>query len=229
MILKKAVLLPLIALFYPGGLHARQLDVNPGTERWLVKTSLTADSRSYTVPFRELLSLESPIARPSEAPEASRIPARVGRERLREGDIVTTTAWIHLVALERDSKKHRDGDYHIQLRMNAAWGDSCLIVEVPYPEFVKDPLLAASCDSVRTFIREKLLGGREPGTRGNILEHPARVIVRGQLFFDAPHLRNDGSVSPRGKRSKAKTPMSSYTAWEIHPLTGIRFAPRSHD
>jgi hypothetical protein len=218
----------LAALMSPAAaLEAQKLDVNPGTERWAVKTSLAKDARSFIVPLSDLLSLAAPIARPSEAPESSRIQKTVGPDGLREGDIVTTTAWLHLVALERDSKHHRDGDYHIQLRRTDAWGDSCLIVEVPYPEFVQDPVLRACCDSVRTFIKEKLLSGKEPGTRGNILAHPVPVTLRGQLFFDAPHLRNDGTVSPRGKKGGARTPMSSYTAWEIHPVTGISFAPKA--
>lgn len=145
---------------------------------------------------------------------------------MKGGAIITTTAWLHLVALERASNTHRDGDYHIQLRRDSTWGDSCFIVEVPFPQFVDDPALRDSCDKVRAFVREKLLKGKKPGTGGNIMQHHVRVKVRGQLFFDATHLKNDGTVEPRGKKGNAQTPMHSYTAWELHPIISVSFAKK---
>lgn len=136
---------------------------------------------------------------------------------MKEGDLVTTTAWLHLVALENDNKTHRDGDYHIQLRDSPEWANGCFIVEVPLPDFVSDPDLRAKCTKVREFIRKKLLKGNEASNTGNKMEHPVYVTVTGQLFFDAPHLKG----SPRGKRD-----MKSYTPWELHPVTSIEFAPK---
>lgn len=91
-----------------------------------------------------------------------RIQAIVGPDSLKEGDIVTTTGRLHLVALENDSKNHRDGDYHIQIRNSPVWGDSCFIIEVPLPEFVNDPNLGEQCAKVREIIKTNLLKGKEP-------------------------------------------------------------------
>jgi hypothetical protein len=64
-----------------------------------------------------------------------------------------------------------------------------------------------------------MLNGKEPGTRGNKLDHAVYVTIKGQLFFDAPHVKGE----PRGKRD-----MKSYTPWELHPVYSIRFAPKPH-
>jgi hypothetical protein len=205
-------------------IFAQTLDVQPGSERWFVKTSIPASPKKKTITIRKLLALGSPIGTPSEAPDSTRIANPASPGAAKEGTIVTTTAWLHLVALERASGTHRDGDYHIQLRSDSTWGDSCFIVEVPYPPFVGDPALKDSCERVRTFIRDRLLAGNEPGTRGNIMQHRVHVKIKGQLFFDASHLRNDGTIDPRGKQGHGPTPMHSYTAWELHPIISMSFA-----
>jgi hypothetical protein len=64
----------------------------------------------------------------------------------------------------------------------------------------------------------KLLNGKEPGKKGNRLDHPVYVTIKGQLFFDAPHLKGE----PRGRRG-----MKSYTPWELHPVYSIKFAAKS--
>ncbi|MCX6142748.1 MAG: hypothetical protein NTZ35_05965 [Ignavibacteriales bacterium] len=197
-------------------LFTQDLHIKPGVERWTIKTSLLDHPQNKTVPLAELLALPNPVDREDSKYDSVRIPFAVGPQQLQEGEIVTTTAWLLLVALEDDSKTHRDGDYHIQIRSSSEWQDSCLVVEVPYPEFVCDPALAAKCGTVRQFIKDRLLQGKEPGTRGNKLDHPVYVTITGQLFFDLSHLK--GNL--RGKRG-----MKSYTPWEIHPVTAIKFAP----
>lgn len=196
--------------------YAQSLDVSPGVERWSIKTTTVVDVK--TVPIGDLLKLANPIQEYKKAQYGDkRIPTIVQPDSLKEGDIVTTTAWLHLVALERDSHNHRDGDYHIQITNSPVWGDSCFIIEVPYPDFIEDPDLKAKCAKVRKFIRDELLKGKEPGTHGNKMQHEVYVTVTGQLFFDAPHLKGN----PRGKRG-----MKSYTPWELHPVIAIRFAPK---
>jgi hypothetical protein len=197
-------------------LSAQSLHLEPGVERWAIKTSLSDHPLKRKVPINDLLSLPNPVDRDNSRYDSVRIPFTVGSRHLREGEIVTTNAWLHLVALEDDSRNHRDGDYHVQIRNSSEWNDSCLIVEVPYPEFVADSALAIKCGTVRQFIKDNLLQGKEPGTNGNILNHPVYVTITGQLFFDLPHVKR----SPRGRRG-----MKSYTPWEIHPITAIKFAP----
>jgi hypothetical protein len=196
-------------------LVAQELHLAPGVERWAVKTSLVTHPDTVNVSIDELLALPNPVAQASARHDSVRIPIPVGPRRLKEGDIVTTTAWLLLVALEDDYYNHRDGDYHIQIRNSPEWADSCLVTEVPYPEFVRDPKLAEQSNKVRQFIRVNLLQGKEPGRRGNKLEHAVYVSITGQLFFDLPHVKGN----PRGKRG-----MKSYTPWEIHPITSIKFA-----
>ena len=195
----------------------QSLHLEPGVERWAIKTSLIDHPQKKKVPIAELLALPNPIDQEDSKYNTARIPVAVGPHHLQEGAIVTTTAWLHLVALEDDSKSHRDGDYHIQIRTSPEWQDSCLVVEVPYPDFVSDTALAQKCGKVRQFIKDNLLKGKEPGTKGNKLDHPVYVTITGQLFFDLPHVKGN----PRGKRG-----MKSYTPWEIHPITAIKFAPK---
>lgn len=198
-------------------LFTQNLHLEPGVERWAIKTSTSEHSQKKTrISIVELLALPNPVGREESKYDTLRIPFAVGPHHLKEGQLVTTTAWLHLVALEDDSRNHRDGDYHIQIRKSRERADSCLIVEVPFPEFVPNPVLGKQCGDVRQFIKDELLNGKEPGTKGNILDHPVFVSITGQLFFDLSHVRGN----PRGKRG-----MKSYTPWEIHPITAIKFAP----
>lgn len=194
--------------------HA-QADLEPGVERWPIKTSLANNPRTKNSTLDKLLGLPNPVATVKEAPESSRIPKMVSG--LKEGDIVTIKGWLLLVALEDDAKKHRDGDYHIQIRPTGDWADSCLVVEIPFPDFIDDPGLKAKCSQARQFVKSKLLRNQEPGTAGNKMTHPVYVTITGQLFFDATHLKG----KPRGKRG-----MHSYTCWELHPVTSMAFAPK---
>jgi hypothetical protein len=212
--IKFPMLLAFVACFAGNELFA-QLHLRPGVERWAIKTSLPAHSKKRTVPLSELLALPNPISKESTDYDTTRIPYTVGTRSLKEGDIITTKGWIHLVALEDDGRTHRDGDYHIQIRTSEEWADTCLVIEIPYSPFVPDSNLATICGSARQFIKTNLLNNKEPGARGNKLDHAVFVTIKGQLFFDAPHLKGN----PRGRRG-----MKSYTPWEIHPVTSLEFA-----
>ncbi len=198
-------------------LRAQVGSLQPGVDRWTIKTSVLKHPGKLTLSIDELLSLPNPIDNETAAYDTTRIPKTVGQHAVKEGELVTTTAWLHLVALENDPKTHRDGDYHIQIRNSSEWADSCLVIEVPLPQFIPDPTLSAECAKVREFIKSKLLAGKEPGTLGNKLVHPVYVTVTGQLFFDATHLKGN----PRGKRN-----MKSYTPWELHPIISMKFASK---
>ena len=128
-----------LMLFFMGlTTYAQNLDLKPGVDRWSIKTSTVVNVK--TVPITDLLQLSNPITDYHKTEYGDkRIPTIVQPDSLKEGDIVSTTAWLHLVALERASDTHRDGDYHIQITNSPEWGDSCFIVEVPYPDFVNDP------------------------------------------------------------------------------------------
>lgn len=110
-----------------------------------------------------------------------------------------------------------DDEYHIQLSGSKESGDNCLIVEVPDSKNTDDEALKAKYEAVRTFIRERILHGRKPGSGGNIIGGRAYVSVTGQLFFDASHTHNQ----VRGKKG-----MRSNSLWEIHPIIDMKFAPK---
>lgn len=206
-----------LAFFY---LLSAQPDFNPGKSRWPVKTSVVGKAKHKKVKLAEILTLPFPagIKQNDRRYQDKLIPANSlpGELKLKEGDIVTVTGWLHLVALEKDREK-QDGDYHIQITNNSLWGDSCLIVEIPYEDFVSDPELSGQCKVARAFIRDRLLKGKEPSVGGNIMQREVYVKVTGQLFLDSAH-KTAGS---RGKKQ-----MKSYTSWEIHPVTEIIFAKK---
>jgi hypothetical protein len=193
--------------------QAQQLE--PGVYRWSIKTSVVSGATTKSTTVDQLLSLANPVSARSQVPADSRMAKTV--DGLKEGDIITITGWLLLVALEDDSKKHRDGDFHIQIRNSSAWGDTCLIVEIPDSDFVSDPQLKQKCAQAREFVVSRLLNGKQPTTTGNKMTHPVFVTITGQLFFDGEHM----SGPPRGKRG-----MHSYTCWELHPVMDMSFAPK---
>ena len=218
----------ILFLFSPNATRAQDpgFDGSPGKERWTIKTSVKEHAKRRSLSLREILDLENPISKQADASDSARITNAVGTKKLREGDMITTEGWMKLVALEKTGSAKSDGDYHIQLRVSQAWGDTCLIVEVPWEKFVTDDSVSAWCARVREFIRSKILKKQKnPSTGGNVIDS-AYVAVKGQLFFDASHLNNDGTTQQRGKKDGQSTEMHSYTCWEIHPVVSIWFAKK---
>lgn len=208
-----------------------EIDVSKGEDRWEVKTNLLNKSKAKTVKLEKLLSLPLLDAKFSDKNFPDKlIPVKVGGS-LHEGDIITTEGYLHLVALERASDTKRDGDYHIQLTLNPEWSDSCFIVEIPYSELAASGI-KDECDKARKFIRKRLLKNenKNPSPSGNVMKDTVYVQVTGQLFYDAVHASTMRNPDPkkrvyRGKKGGQKTAMHSYTAWELHPVTSIKFAP----
>lgn len=199
------------------GLLCAKSPVHPGTERWPIKTSVPDGANldhAKTVSLDDLLALKdvANVAKNDKRYQDARIP-EAAAANLKEGDIVTTTGWLHLVAGETD------GDYHIQISGSADSGDHCLIVEVPSPdpEYVKTADLRPRFDQVRTLIKSKMLKDKDPAEGGSVMQHPVYVTVTGQLFYDDSHVGDQ----PRGKKG-----MKAATLWELHPVTAIVFAPK---
>ncbi len=189
----------------------------PGKARWPIKTSLPegADvNKSKDVPLLRLLILEDPpgIKHNDQRYQAARIPEFTNSLDLKEGDIISTAGWLHLVAMEDD------GDYHIQISSSQTDGNNCLIVEVPKDDdkFVRSPQVRQFAGSVREFIRNQILKGKEPSEGEFKVMTPAvHVKITGQLFYDDAHVGDP----PRGKHN-----MKAKTLWEIHPITKIELA-----
>ena len=207
------------------------LDVEPGVDRWDVKTSaekLDATKKPKFVALEKLLLLPLLPAEYSGKDYDGTLIPKGPATRLKEGDIITTEGYMHLVALERASGTHKDGDYHIQITLNPEWSDSCFIVEIPYKAFANNKELKDLCDKNRLFVRNKILRdkNKEPSTSGNVMQSFVYVRVTGQLFYDAIHASTMRNKNPKKNKYRGKKGMSSYTAWEIHPVTDIVFAPK---
>lgn len=195
---------------------AAQEPTHPGTERWTIKTSVPDDtnfSKPATIPLADLLAMpDAPNVKHNDPSyETARIPAGAGAT-YKEGDLLTTRGWLFLVAGETD------GDYHIQISGSAQSGDHCVIVEIPNPDpqYTKSADLQPMFEAARTFIKTKLLAGKDPSVSGSVMQHPVYVTVTGQLFYDDAHVGDQ----PRGKKG-----MKASTLWELHPVTAIAFAP----
>lgn len=206
-----------VAVLFLGVVVAAQQATHPGTERWPIKTSVpdgTNLSKTRKIPIADLAAMpDAPDVKHNDSRyQSARIPAKSG-DKFKEGELLTTTAWLFLVAAETD------GDYHIQISGSATSGDHCVVVEVPNPdpEYTKSADLRPKFDAVRTFIKTKLLAGKEPSSSGSVMQHPVYVTITGALFYDDSHVGDQ----PRGKKG-----MKAATLWELHPVTAIAFAPK---
>ena len=106
--------------------------------------------------------------------------------------------------------------------------DGIVDFDIHYIEFVKNKELKDLCDKNRLFIRKRILKDelKDPSVSGNVMKGTAYVKVTGQLFYDAVHASTMRNKNPDKNKYRGKKGMTSYTAWEIHPVTDIVFAPR---
>jgi hypothetical protein len=187
--------------------------MKPGVERWPIKTTAHhMNEAPRVIAFDSLIALPDPagVKKNDSRFQDAFIPSFHNFAGLHEGEIVRVSGWLHLIAYETD------GDYHIQISNSETSGDHCLIVEVPYPTYVKSaPNLKKLCAAVRSYIKKKILANKEPGTSGTVLKKAVYVTVTGQLFYDDSHVGD----APRGKRG-----MHAATLWELHPVTGLQVA-----
>ncbi len=192
--------------------------MKPGVERWPIKTSAhKMNEIPKVIDFAKLIALPDPadVKKNDSRFQDAFIPTFQNSLNIQEGDIVRVSGWIHLVAFETD------GDYHVQISNSETLGDHCLIVEVPYPTYVKSaPNLKKLCSTVRSTIKKNLPGGKDPSPSGTVLKKSIYATVTGQLFYDDSHVGD----APRGKRG-----MHAATLWELHPVTEIESAnPPNH-
>jgi len=193
-----------------------------GVDRWPVKTSVVRlDAKVVQAKLSDLLELpavpgvKSHDGLPGGKYHEARIETPMvltTNKKLREGDLVSTQGWLHLAAAEID------GDYHLQISNSPDSGDLCMIIEIPSPNAVPEPLLKQKVTQARQFVRDNLLNGREPKAKGSRLQKPAFVRVTGQLFYDSAHA---GQAKARGKQG-----MHAANLWELHPVTQIQFVSK---
>jgi hypothetical protein len=126
----------------------------PGVERWPIKTNEPATANTAhpkAVPFGDIIQLADPpgVTKNDHRYQSTLIPPFADSLNMKEGQIVQTTGWLHLIAFEPD------GDYHVQISASRDSGDQCLIVETPEPDpaFVKDTSLHPQLSAVRELPR----------------------------------------------------------------------------
>jgi hypothetical protein len=121
---------------------------------------------------------------------------------------------VRVMAFLAAAKGEDDNDFHLILcdRRQRA-GRRCMTAELaglPPSDSAAHDTLAAAREAFR-----RSLGGDTPGENYDRYDPPIPVEVTGSLFFDVSH--RAGVVGPTGLRPP--------TAWEIHPVTRIRFEP----
>ena len=203
----KKILIPLLllaaGLFISAAVHHH---------RWSIKTKPHTLEHPRNISLADLIDMTDPpdVSMNDKRYEETLIPHFENKNKLNEGDLVTTNGYIHLVAYEDN-----DQEFHIQISESPTNGDNCFIVEVPDPANVDDAKLKQKYEAVRNFIKEKILFGKEPNKSGNVISGQPFVSVTGQLFFDDAHTHNQ----IRGKKG-----MHSNSLWEIHPIVDMAFA-----
>ena len=192
--------------------------IQPGTERWPVKTSLPAGAKTKTMTLADALNLAKLTDVKKDDPRYQ--SARIMDQPVKEDTLVTISGWLYLVAFEAD-----DCDFHIQIspqpRTSAdppTKDDNCIIVEVPSGQYATS--IADQVEGVRQWVIDNLLGKTARDRRVHVMQHPVFVTVTGALFYDDAHEYLADGGTGRGKKG-----MESKTLWELHPVMSMAFAP----
>jgi hypothetical protein len=215
-----ALALALLSVSAADAAKKKKKTFDPGKARWEIKTTVPDDAdikASKDVDLHTVLAIKAPPGAKghSRRMDHKRYPTAPNAAGLAEGEMITVSGWIHLVAAEPD------GDYHIQIAQTKGSQIRCFIVEVPRPvkKFVKDDRVRKGAATVRELIRSKVLDGKELkyGATRELKppkKSPVYASITGQFFYDDWHIGDN----PRGKKG-CKSPTIS----EIHPIMSIKF------
>jgi hypothetical protein len=193
--------------------------IQPGTERWPVKTSLPPGAPTKTMTLADALNLSKLTDVKKDDPRYQ--STRIMDQPVKEDTLVTISGYLYLVGFESD-----DCDFHIQISPQPRTSknpptkdDNCIIVEVPSGQYATG--IADQVEGVRQWVIDNLLH-KIPPTIGSVhvMDHPVPVTVTGALFYDDAHTYLANGGTGRGKKG-----MESNTLWELHPVTSIAFGP----
>ena len=193
--------------------------VNPGTERWPVKSTLPTGATQQALSLADALKLQQLTDVKKDDPRYQ--SERILDQPVKENTQVTILGWLYLVAFEAD-----DCDFHIQISPQPRTStnpptkdDNCIIVEVPSGEYAIT--ISGQVEGVRQWVIDNLLGKTPPKIGSvHVMAHPVFVAVTGALFYDDAHVYMADGSTGRGKKG-----MESKTLWELHPVTSMAFAP----
>jgi hypothetical protein len=199
----------------PAIVPAAKAPVSPVKSNVGMKANTVAKSNK-TVKLDDLLQLPLLDRAFDNKHDLNNIPM-AAKAGLKEGDIVTTQGYLHLVATE-DSGKVTEA-YYLQLTVHGQWGDSCLIVKVPSKQMSTMTSSEANMD-LKKFLRQQLTKGKTPCVGGNIMHNSVYVSVTGSLAYNSLYAGAMRGPKPlyRGRRN-----MHSYTPWEIKNVSRLEF------
>src|ERR1022692_2187816 len=156
--------------------------IQPGTERWPVKTSLPPGAPTKTMTLADALNLSKLTDIKKDDPRYQ--STRIMDQPVKEDTLVTISGYLYLVGFESD-----DCDFHIQIspqpRTSTApptKDDNCIIVEAPSGQYATS--IADQVEGVRQWVIDNLLGKTAP-TIGSVhvMQHPVYVTVTGAPLF----------------------------------------------
>lgn len=194
--------------------------LQPGTERWPVKTSLPPGAATKMMTLADALNLPKLTNVAKNDPRYQ--STRIMDQPVKEDTLVTISGWLYLVGFESD-----DCDFHIQISPQPRTSsdpptkdDNCIIVEVPSGQYATS--IADQVEGARQWVIDNLLGKTAPRIGSvHVMQKPVYVTVTGALFYDDAH-----EYLPDGGTGRGKQGMESKTLWELHPVTSIAFAPK---
>ena len=205
-------------MFSAAGNAAALACLQPGSERWPVKTSLPAGAKTQTMSLADALQLARLTDVKKNDPRYQ--SARIMDQQVKEDTLVTISGWLYLAAFESD-----DCDFHIQISPQPRTStdpptkdDNCIIVEVPSGQYATT--VSDKVESVRQWVIDNLLAKTPPKIGSvHVMDHPVFVTVTGALFYDDAHEYMADGGTGRGKKG-----MESKTLWELHPVISMAFA-----
>jgi hypothetical protein len=207
-----------LLVFSCGPLFARECNFVRGEARWGIKTSVVAGAlNAHPRPIKliSLMNASNPVLSPQQkrAIAKRRWTGRVnlegsnGRRVLkREGDLIRVEGFLYRARCQSD------GDYHLEIGTRSTRDAPCFIAEAPHPSQINNRALKKLAANVRGTL-DRLPGGIFTGNRNT---RPIKVRISGQLFLDAPHIRQHDEGGGRGTRRCATN------VWEIHPITSLQ-------
>jgi hypothetical protein len=137
---------------------------------------------------------------------------------LEEGDLITTTGYVQVVATENAGKKNEV--YYVQLTTGTSRIAPCFIIKITADQFAS-MASKKSADKAKKFIRERLVEGRVPCAGGNIMRHPVYVSITGVLAYNTARAAEMKGSHPV---YQCKRSMRTGTPWELSRLSKIEFS-----
>ena len=186
---------------------------HPGADPHPLEPPLSApqpafsDEASRDAPVPEIPPERAALAPRAPTPQA--LPESATSD-VHAADLLRLTGWIQRISRDSDSA------YRLQMSQSREAQAFDLVAVVPHPDRASElPAVRAQLQTVRTFIKQRLLRGQEPSPRGSVMRRPVFVELAGQPSFPDRLL---GNPPQRNGRRDATA------RGEISPVLEIEFA-----